>query len=83
MNCKLAVNTLTASPREPDRNCIRESFATGSNCERQTGATTARVRGDIGGGVIVTSSITDELGLATDQVVFAVIKASDVRIGVP
>jgi molybdopterin-binding protein len=51
------------------------------------GTTTAHVRVNIGGGVIITSSITneavDELGLAADQVVFAVIKASDVMIGVP
>lgn len=51
------------------------------------GTTTAHVRLDIGGGVIVTSSLTneavDELGLATGQVVFAVINASDVMIGVP
>jgi len=51
------------------------------------GATTAHVRVDIGGGMIITSSLTneavDELGLAADQVVFAVIDASDVMIGVP
>ena len=51
------------------------------------GTTIAHVRVDIGGGVIVTSSLTneavDELGLAMDQVVFAVINASDVMIGVP
>jgi molybdopterin-binding protein len=51
------------------------------------GTTTAHVRLDIGGGVIVTSSLTneavDELGLAPDQVVFAVINASDVMIGIP
>lgn len=50
------------------------------------GITTARVRVDIGGGVIVTSSITnkavDDLGLAAGQVVSAVIKASDVMIGI-
>ena len=52
----------------------------------QKGATTAHVRVDIGGGVIITSSITneavDELALATGQVVLAVIKASDVMISV-
>jgi molybdopterin-binding protein len=50
------------------------------------GVTTAHVRVDIGGGVIITSSITneavDDLGLAPGQVVSAVIKASDVMIGV-
>jgi molybdopterin-binding protein len=44
------------------------------------------VRVDIGGGVIVTSSITseavDEPRLAADQVVFVVIKASNMMIGI-
>jgi molybdopterin-binding protein len=49
------------------------------------GATTSHVRVDIGGGVIVTSSITNEavadLALAKGDEVWAVIKASDVMIG--
>lgn len=49
------------------------------------GMTTAHVRVDIGGGVVVTSSITnesvDELGLKPGDEVWAVIKASDVMIG--
>jgi molybdopterin-binding protein len=49
------------------------------------GQTTAHVRIDIGGGVIVTSSITneavDELGLAVGDAAVAVIKASDVMVG--
>ena len=49
------------------------------------GATTSHVRIDIGGGVIVTSSITNEavadLGLAKGDDVWAVIKASDVMVG--
>jgi molybdopterin-binding protein len=49
------------------------------------GATTSHVRVDIGGGVIVTSSITNEavadLALKTGDDVWAVIKASDVMIG--
>lgn len=51
----------------------------------QKGQTTAHVRIDIGGGVIVTSSITNEaiedLGLAVGDTVTAVIKASDVMVG--
>ena len=49
------------------------------------GATTSHVRIDIGG-AIVTSSITneaaDELKLAAGQTAYAVIKASDVMVGV-
>ena len=49
------------------------------------GATTSHVRVDIGGGVIVPSSITNEavadLALRTGDDAWAVIKASDVMIG--
>ncbi len=49
------------------------------------GATTSHVRIDIGGG-IVTSSITneavDELKLSVGQSAYAVIKASDVMVGI-
>jgi len=49
------------------------------------GATTAHVKIDIGG-IIVTSSITnaavDELKLAAGKDAYAVIKASDVMIGI-
>jgi molybdopterin-binding protein len=49
------------------------------------GATTSHIRIDIGGGVIVTSSITneavDELKLAKGKAAIAVIKASDVMVG--
>jgi molybdopterin-binding protein len=50
------------------------------------GSTTAHVRIDIGGGVIVTASITneavDELKLGKGQAAIAVIKASDVLVAV-
>ncbi|TCL74829.1 molybdopterin-binding protein [Rhizobium sp. BK251] len=50
------------------------------------GATTAHVRIDIGGGVIVTSSITngavDDLGLKVGAQAYAVIKSSDVMVAV-
>jgi molybdopterin-binding protein len=49
------------------------------------GATTSHVRIDIGSGVIITSSITNEavtdLALAKGDEAWAVIKASDVMIG--
>ncbi len=50
------------------------------------GATTSHVRIDIGGGAIVTASITneavDELKLAKGQKATAVIKASDVLVAI-
>lgn len=50
------------------------------------GATTAHVRIDIGGGSIVTASITneavDELGLKVGGSAYAVVKASDVMVAV-
>jgi molybdopterin-binding protein len=50
------------------------------------GATTSHVRIDIGGGTIVTASITneavDELKLAKGQSAIAVIKASDVLVAI-
>jgi molybdopterin-binding protein len=50
------------------------------------GATTAHVRIDIGGGVVITSSITneavDELGLVVGEEAYAIVKASDVMVAV-
>ena len=50
------------------------------------GATTAHVRIDVGGGSIITASITnaavEELGLNAGQKAVAIIKASDVMVGV-
>jgi molybdopterin-binding protein len=50
------------------------------------GATTSHIRIDIDGGVVVTASITnesvDELKLAKGNPATAVIKASDVMVGV-
>jgi molybdopterin-binding protein len=52
--------------------------------EVRKGQTTAHVRIDIGNGVVVTSSITneaiDDLGLAVGDDAIAVIKASDVMV---
>jgi len=52
--------------------------------EVRKGATTAHVRIDIGNGVIVMSSVTneavDELGLAVGDQAIAIIKASDVMV---
>lgn len=50
------------------------------------GATTAHVRIDVGGGSIVTSSITneavDDLGLKVGDTAYAVVKASDVMVAI-
>jgi molybdopterin-binding protein len=58
----------------------------GTILEVTKGATTSHVRVDIGGGKIVTSSITnaavDELGLKAGGKAIVVIKASDVMIAV-
>jgi len=54
--------------------------------EVSKGATTSHVRVDIGGGSVITASITNEavadLGLKAGVEAWAVIKASDVMIGV-
>jgi len=58
----------------------------GKIVEVTKGQTTAHVRIDIGGGTIVTASITneavDELKLASGQSAAAVIKASDVMVAI-
>ena len=58
----------------------------GTVVEVTKGATTAHVRIDLGGGAVVTASITneavDELKLAKGQTAYAIIKASDVMVGV-
>jgi molybdopterin-binding protein len=56
----------------------------GKLVEVRKGTTTAHVRIDIGNGVIITSSITneavDDLGLRVGDEAIAVIKASDVMV---
>jgi len=51
----------------------------------QKGQTTAHIRIEIGAGVVITSSITneavDELALKVGDEAWAVIKASDVMVG--
>jgi molybdopterin-binding protein len=58
----------------------------GTVVEVKRGATTSHVRVDIGGGQIVTSSITneavDDLGIKAKGQVTVVVKASDVMIAV-
>lgn len=49
------------------------------------GQTTAHVRIDLGGGMLITSAITndavDELGLTVGDEAWALVKASDVMVG--
>ena len=58
----------------------------GKIVEVKKGATTSHVRIDIGNGIVITSSITNEavadLNLKTGDEAWAVIKASDAMIGV-
>ena len=58
----------------------------GKILEVKKGATTSHVRLDIGNGIVITSAITNEavadLNLKTGDEAWAVIKASDVMIGV-
>jgi molybdopterin-binding protein len=58
----------------------------GTVSDVKKGATTAHIRVDIGNGVVMTSSITneavDELGIKTGGKVTVVVKASDVMIAV-
>lgn len=58
----------------------------GKVLEVRRGQTTAHVRIDIGGQVVtasITNEAVDDLGLAVGQTVIAVIKASDVMVGLP
>ncbi|AZO43959.1 molybdopterin-binding protein [Mesorhizobium sp. AR07] len=58
----------------------------GTITEIVKGATTSHVRIDIGGGAIVTASITNEavadLKLEKGKQAYAVVKASDVMVGI-
>jgi molybdopterin-binding protein len=74
-------NIVRTAMRISARNQIK-----GTVIEVKKGATTSHVRVDIGGGQIVTSSITneavDDLGIKAKGHVTVVIKASDVMIAV-
>ena len=57
----------------------------GKVLEVTRGATTAHVKIEVGGGTVITSSITNEavaaLDLKVGEAAYAVIKASDVMVG--
>jgi len=81
----LMLHSSAEQRRRNDEKAKRKKSTSRKGVEVRKGQTTAHVRVDIGDGVIVTSSITneavDDLGLAQGDDVFAVIKASDVMIG--
>ena len=57
----------------------------GTIVEVNKGATTSHVRIDIGGAVVtasITNEAAEELHLAAGQTAYAVIKASDVMVGI-
>jgi molybdopterin-binding protein len=73
-------------PREDSMRISARNQIKGTVVEVKKGATTSHVRVDIGGGQIMTSSITneavDELGIKAKGAVTVVVKASDVMIAV-
>jgi molybdopterin-binding protein len=57
----------------------------GKIVEVKKGATTAHVKIDVGGQIVtaaITNDSADELGLASGKNAYAIIKASDVMVGV-
>ena len=78
------MDTTPVSPRGGRHEDQRRNRLKGRIVEVKKGATTAHVRLDVNG-TIVTASITneavDELGLKVGQDAYAIVKASDVMIG--
>jgi molybdopterin-binding protein len=76
----------TSSDRSDDMKTSARNVFKGRIVDVAKGATTAHVKIDIGGGLVVTSSITnasaEELKLAAGQDAYAIVKASDVMIGI-
>jgi molybdopterin-binding protein len=76
----------TAMLKEKPMKISARNILKGKVTEIVKGATTSHVRIDIGGGVIVTASITNEavadLALENGKQAYAVIKASDVMVGI-
>jgi molybdopterin-binding protein len=76
---------ITAILMEPRMKLSAHNQLKGKIIDITKGATTSHVRVDLGHGVIVTASITNEavadLGLQKGDDAWAVIKASDVMIG--
>ena len=84
-----AYNGRETAQRSAKERCMKISarnILKGKVMEIVKGATTSHVRIDIGGGVIVTASITNEavadLALEKGKQAYAVVKASDVMVGI-
>jgi molybdopterin-binding protein len=79
------VSCQSSLAREPVMKLSARNQLKGKIVEVTKGATTSHVRIEIGQGVVITSSITNEavadLGLQKGDAAWAVIKASDVIIG--
>jgi molybdopterin-binding protein len=75
---------MAARKREAEMKLSARNQISGKVVAVQKGQTTAHVRIDIGNGVVITSSITneavDDLGLKIGDEAIAVIKASDVMV---
>jgi molybdopterin-binding protein len=76
---------LIATTKDPTMKLSARNQLKGKIVDVAKGATTSHVRVDIGGGVIIMSSITNEavadLALEKGDDAWAVVKASDVMIG--
>jgi molybdopterin-binding protein len=88
--CVIACGTYRAfgDAANPKREAMKISARNklhGTIVDVTKGATTAHVRIDLGGGAVVTASITneavDELKLKKGEKAYAVIKATDVMVG--
>jgi molybdopterin-binding protein len=77
--------SITRFLTEPQMKLSARNQLKGKIIDVAKGATTSHVRVDLGHGVIITASITNEavadLGLQKGDEAWAVIKASDVMIG--
>lgn len=85
--CPASIRLLNSvGHKESDMRISARNQIKGKVVDVTKGATTSHVRVDVGGGQVITSSITneavDELGLKKGDNVIAVIKASDVMIAV-
>jgi molybdopterin-binding protein len=86
MHCRLGNHSKPTAGRRNVMKISARNIVKGKIVDVHKGATIANVRIDIGNGVVLTSSITNEsvdsLGLAVGKDGYAIVKASEVMIGV-